>query len=136
MLEEGRLPTRIRLAGLWTSVMFCYVYNDYFSLMRPGAIGLLMQGKGPLGPITRVFLLGAATSVAIPSLMIAGSLALPARVSRPLNVIVGALYTLLIGLIALAPGNWAFYLFFSVIEVALTALIVWTAWTWPKAGSA
>jgi hypothetical protein len=78
--------------------------------MRPGAIALLLKGRGPLEPITQMFLLGASASVAIPSLMIFASLALTARINRPLNVVVGALYTMLIAAIALAPGNWAIYL--------------------------
>jgi hypothetical protein len=28
--------------------------------------------------------------------------------------------------------QWAFYIFFGVIEVVLTAVVVWYAWNWPK----
>jgi hypothetical protein len=28
--------------------------------------------------------------------------------------------------------GWAFYIFWGVVEVALTGLVVWYAWTWPK----
>jgi hypothetical protein len=30
------------------------------------------------------------------------------------------------------PGAWEFYVFLGVIEIVLTALIVWYAWKWPK----
>jgi hypothetical protein len=30
------------------------------------------------------------------------------------------------------PGAWAFYIFLGVVEVVLTALIVWYAWNWPR----
>lgn len=26
------VPVRIKLAALWTSVMFCYIYADYFEM--------------------------------------------------------------------------------------------------------
>jgi hypothetical protein len=29
-------------------------------------------------------------------------------------------------------GNLGYYLFFSVIEIATTVLIVWFAWNWPE----
>jgi hypothetical protein len=36
-LQDTRVPLRIRLAGLWTSLMSCYIYGDYFGLYAPGA---------------------------------------------------------------------------------------------------
>jgi hypothetical protein len=30
------------------------------------------------------------------------------------------------------PGSWVFYIFLGSVEVVLTALIVWYAWTWPR----
>jgi hypothetical protein len=32
----------------------------------------------------------------------------------------------------LMPGVWAHYYFVGIIEVVLTALVVWYAWKWPK----
>jgi hypothetical protein len=29
-------------------------------------------------------------------------------------------------------GGWRFYIFLGFVEISLTALIVWYAWTWPK----
>ncbi len=43
---------------------------------------------------------------------------------------VGVLYTLFV--LATMPGAWAFYLFLGTLDMALTALIVWFAWTWPR----
>ena len=30
------------------------------------------------------------------------------------------------------PGGWHFYIVYGLIEIALTALIVWYAWIWPR----
>ena len=35
MLEDFKINVKIKLAVLWTSVMFCYIYEDYFELYVP-----------------------------------------------------------------------------------------------------
>jgi hypothetical protein len=35
-------------------------------------------------------------------------------------------------ILAIRGGGWYFYIFFGLIEITLTVLIVWYAWTWPK----
>jgi hypothetical protein len=75
-------------------------------------------------------LLGTSALMALPSVMVFLSLALKPRLNRWLNIGLGSFYTLI--MIVTMPGAWAFYIFLGVIEVALTALIVWYAWTWPK----
>jgi hypothetical protein len=42
----------------------------------------------------------------------------------------GTLYTLI--MLVTMPGAWAFYIFFGIVEMVLTALVVWYAWTWPR----
>jgi len=37
-LEDAKIPTRIKISALWTSVMFCYVYADYFQFYVPGKL--------------------------------------------------------------------------------------------------
>jgi hypothetical protein len=63
-LDDIKVHVKIKISALWASVMFCYIYGDYFGLYKPGA--------------------------------------------------------------------WVFYIFLGVIEIPLTALIVWYAWKWPK----
>ena len=38
--------------------------------------------------------------------------------------------------LATMPGAWAFYLFVGTVDMVLTALIVWYAWTWPRQAAA
>ncbi len=112
--------------------MFCYVYGDYFELYTPGKLQGMLQGQmGPLGPVTQGVLVGTAILVAVPSLMIFLSIALPPVISRWLNIVTGLFYTGIMLLIAV-NGRWVFYIFFALTEVGLTALIVWSAWRWPR----
>jgi hypothetical protein len=134
-LEDVRVPTRYKLSAIWTSVMFCYIYADYFELYVPGKLqGMLAGQMVPLGPVSQGVLLGTATMLALPSLMILLSVTLKAKLNRWLNVIVGIVYTA-IQIAVVAKSGWGFYIGLGILEAALTALIVWTAWTWPRNGS-
>jgi hypothetical protein len=131
VLEDAKIHVRFKMSALWASVMFCYIYADYFGLYVPGALQRMLQAKmGPLGSVTQGVLLGTSAMMAVPSVMIFLSLVLKPKVNRWLNIIFGAVFTLII--LATMPGSWAFYIFFGIIEVVLTSLIVWYAWSWPK----
>jgi hypothetical protein len=71
--------------------------------------------------------------MAIPSVMVFLSLALKPNPNRWVNLILGVIYTVI--MLITMPGAWAFYIFLGVVEVALTALIVWYAWNWPRQGA-
>jgi hypothetical protein len=130
-LDDLKIDVKIKLAALWTSVMFCYIYADYFGLYRTGALQGMLQGRmGPLGPATQGVLLAVAAVLAIPAVMIFLSLALKPNPNRWPNAILGILYTL-INLTNFLSA-WAFYIFFGIIEIMLTSLIVWYACRWPR----
>ena len=134
-LEDIKVPVRLKLSALWASLMFCYIYGDYFGLYQPGNLQDMLKGQmGPLGPTTQGVLLGTAALMAIPSLMVFLSLALPVVLSRWFNVVLGVAYAVII-LISM-PGAWAFYQFLGVIEAVLSLLIAWLAWRWPRVASA
>ena len=130
-LQDARIPVQLKLAALWTSTMFCYLYADYFGLYVPGALHKMLDGIiEPLGPTTQNVLLGTSLMMAIPSVMIFLSVALKPAVNRRLNIVFGILYSLII---LITMWSWLFYVFFGVIEIVLTGLIVWYAWNWPRA---
>jgi hypothetical protein len=81
-------------------------------------------------PVSQGVLLGMSAIMIIPSLMPFLSLVLPAAMNRWANVVFGALYTVV--MILAIIGSWHFYIVYGLIEIILTALIVWYAWTWPK----
>ena len=127
--DDIKIHVKLKISAIWASVMFCYIYADYFGLYVPGALQGMLAGKmGPLGPTTQGVLVGTSVMMAIPSVMIFLSLALKANVSRWLNVVFGVIYTVII---LITMWNWAFYIFWGVIEIVLTGLVVWYAWTWP-----
>ncbi|TZF87774.1 DUF6326 family protein [Cognatilysobacter lacus] len=130
-LHDVRVPTRYKLAAIWASVMSCFIYADYFELYVPGKLqGMLAGRMEPLGPVTQGVLLGTSAMLAVPSLMIALSVLLPPGPCRWLNLVVGLLYAVL-QLLVISHSGWAFYIGFGLLEVALMAFVVWTAWRWP-----
>lgn len=133
VFEETKISIKLKLAALWTSLMFCYVYGDFFSLFVPGRIQRLMEGNSGAGETTPVTLLLYAVLLALPSLMIFLSIALKAPLNRLLNIIVGIFFTLVMILVtATSLGEWMiFYTFLGIVEITLTCIIVWQAIKWP-----
>lgn len=134
LLSDTPVPVRYKLAALWTAVMFCYVYGDYFSLFVPGELQRMMDGKTGVGPATPQTLLLFAVLMTPPPLMIFFSLALKAPACRWTNIVVGTLYTLLMLLIFFTTmEKWMlFYEYFALLESVLTGTAVWLAWKWPR----
>lgn len=130
-MEDMKINVKMKLSALWAAAMFCYIYGDIFSFHRPGVITEIMAGKmGPF-PVTQVSLLTAALFMAIPGVMVFLSLALKPKVNRWANIILGVFY-IVTNSISFLTDSWSYFIVLGVVEVALTALIVWYAWKWPK----
>jgi len=131
VLEDQKVNVKTKLSALWALVMFCYVYGDYFGLYGNGKLAEMMEGKiGPLGEATQGVLVGVSAMMAVPSVMVFLSLAMPPVLNRWLNLLLGLAYTAI--MLMTMRGAPTFYIFMGVIEVLLTLLIVWHAWTWPR----
>jgi hypothetical protein len=130
VFEDIKVNVRFKLFALWSSVMFFYIYGDYFQLYQPGQLQEMIAGKMVFGAVSQGILLGMASVMIIPSLMPFLSLVLPAKVNRWVNIVSGAIYTAI--MILAIRGGWHFYVVFGLIESVLTSLIIWYAWTWPK----
>jgi Family of unknown function (DUF6326) len=132
--ENGRVPTELKLSALWASVMFCFVYGDYFGLYVPDKVMEMNAGTiGPLGTATPAVLLGVSAMMAIPSVMVALSLLLPPVLCRWASIIFALVYTAIMVLTSLdAPP---FYIFFAAIEIAMLLAIVFFAAKWPRVAS-
>ncbi len=131
VLEELRIPTQLKLAGLWATVMFLYIYVDIMGFFSPGVIADILVGKTYVFEITQTFLLTGVMLMTVPALMVFLSLALPAKVNRYTNICLGAIYIFIA--VGLAVGeDQVYYIFGSVVEAVLLSLIVWIAWKWPK----
>lgn len=130
-LEVIMETTRIKLAALWTSFMFLYIYVDYFHLYMPSALEDMLAGKLFVFKVTQVALLAGLASVTIPALMIFLSVVLTVKVNRWTNIIVAAIY-IPFTLFNLAGLAWIHMVFGAVVEVVLLYLIIRYAWKWSK----
>jgi hypothetical protein len=130
-LEDIKLNVKLKLAALWASFMFLYIYVDYFHFYMPGALEEILAGKVFVFEITQVFLLVVLATVTIPALMIFLSVALPAKVNRWTNIIVATVY-IPYTLFNLVGEAWMHMVFGAIVEVALLLLVIWYAWKWPE----
>lgn len=131
-LKDFEVNIKIKLAFLWTAVTLCYLYGDYFELYVPNKTAGLVNGENLLNSPFK--LLAAAVLLAIPAVMVFLSVFLKPKINRFLNILFGLFFTLIMVLIAftsLTPWR-SFYVFLALVESALTAVIVVSAWKWPK----
>ncbi|WP_158799949.1 DUF6326 family protein [Pedobacter sp. L105] len=133
-LQDFKINIKIKLSALWISVMFCYIYGDFFSLFVPGRIQGLVNGQSGAGPITPWVLLAYAVLLSIPPLMIVLSLVLKPEINRLSHIIFGIFFTIVMLLVVgTSIEKWMiFYCYLGVIEIIITSLIVYYAWLWPK----
>jgi Family of unknown function (DUF6326) len=131
-LKDFEVNIKIKLAFLWASVTFLYIYGDYFELYIPKKVERLMNGQNLLDNPIKLF--AASILLAIPSLMIFLSVALKPLFNKWLNIIFGFIYTALMLLIAFTSIEpWrAFYVFYAILESIITTLVIWYAWHWEK----
>jgi len=132
MLENPKVNIKIKLAALWASATFCYLYGDYFELYTPDKVNSLITGDNVMD--TPATLLLASIVLAIPSVMVAASILLNSKINRILNIIFGTIFTIMQVLIGIySTHEWyLFYVFLAFLESIITALVVWYAWKWPK----
>ena len=131
-LEDSRLPVRVKLAAAWTSIMFLYIYVDYFQLYKPGFVDDILAGRVHEFDISQTFVVIGVTIVAIPSLMILLSATLPARVNRATNLVVATLY-IPVSIYNVDGESWTYFFGLTIgLEVLLLAFILRNAWTWPR----
>jgi hypothetical protein len=131
-LEDLRMPVRAKLAAAWTSLMFLYIYVDYFQLYKPGYLDDILAGRVHEFDISQTFVVIGVTIVAIPSLMILLSATLPARVNRATNLVAATLY-IPVSIYNADGESWTYFYGLTIgIEVLLLAFILRNAWTWPR----
>ena len=130
-MEDIKLNVKLKLAALWASFMFLYIYVDYFHLYMPGSVQDILAGKMYVFDITQTALLIGLVSVTIPALMIFLSVALSAKVNRWVNIIIAAVY-IPYTLFNLVGEAWMHMVFGAVVEVAILLLIISYAWKWSK----
>jgi threonine/homoserine/homoserine lactone efflux protein len=119
-----------KLSTLWIFVMFNYLYCDIVGLMDSALLRKYLTGDIDGLQITQGFLLGASVLMQIPIWMIVLSRLTKPRTSRRLNIAAGSVMTVVQSATLFLGTPTMYYVFFSVIEIAGTCLIVWLAWKW------
>ncbi|MCG2798410.1 MAG: DUF6326 family protein [Cellulomonas sp.] len=131
-LEDPAVLVRVKLVAAWTAVTLLYAYVDILAFFKPGVIDQILAGKvwefDATQPLLTVFL----ALMAIPILMVLLSATLPARANRMTNLVVASVQVPYAAF-NLVGGSWTvFYGLGVVLEVAVFALILRYAWTWPR----
>lgn len=125
--------TKERLSLFWIFALLNYLYADVLALFA-------FVGSPNSAPhLPQWALLSSAVLMEIPIAMIVACRLLPFRSNRLVNIIAGAIMTLVNGFLTfvLPLANGAFrdpvypaYVFFATIETVCTSIIIWRAWTW------
>jgi hypothetical protein len=131
--EGLEVNVRVKISALWTAMLFVFAYVDIFSLFRPDFRADVEGGVVGGFTVNQTFLLMTTIYIVIPSLMIVGALVLRPRINRMANIALSTIYAVTI--IAGAIGEWSYYVFGSVVEIALLAAIFHYARTWSKVSS-
>ena len=115
---------KVKLQALWIFVIFNYAYADIHTILDKTIVSNMTQGA----------LLGSAIIMETSIVMVILTRILPYRANRWANIVVGVINTLAVLLSLTVSGKMPalYYLFFAVIEIVTTSVIVWLAWKWPK----
>jgi hypothetical protein len=134
-LHDPPVPVRAKLAAAWTSFMFLYIYVDFLALYKPGVIDDILAGVVFEFQISQTLLTVFLAAVAVPSLMIVLSVIPPARANRVINLVVASVYIPFSMFNAVGESWTYFYGLGVVLEVIVLAVILRSAWTWPRTSS-
>jgi hypothetical protein len=128
VFEDFQINVKLKISALWIAVMFCYVYGDYIQIYVPGILAKAMEVNATTE--TQIEFFAVALLMAMPSVMIFFTLVIKPKINRWLNIILSALYIIILVATNLTE-TWVFYLFLTAIEVLISVAIVWYAWNWP-----
>ena len=129
--EDIPVNVKLKLSALWATLMFIYLYVDFFTLFEPGSLEQILDGKVWELDITPIWTLSALILMTIPSSMVFLSLALEPKVNRWTNIIV-AIFYIAVAIFNPIGETWVYVWFGSAVEIVILGLVVWNAWKWPK----
>ena len=130
-LDDIKVNVKLKLASLWVSFMFLYIYVDFFAFYMPNKIDDITKGKVYVFEITQGFIFVALVLATIPILMVFLSLILPVNINRLTNIIV-AIILIPYMLFNLVGEAWLHMYFAAAVEVTLLGLIIFYAYKWPR----
>lgn len=131
-LDDVKINVKVKLAALWTALMFLYTYGDILGFYTPGNLEQLISGEIEGIQLSEGLLIVNAVTMAIQSVMIFLSLALKANANRWANLIIGVFALVVLVAATYAGGIDLRYAIQAGVELVLIMLILWHAWKWPK----
>lgn len=130
-MDKNLQDMKARLSTLWIFAILNYLYCDVVGLMDPELLQQYMTGNIGRIHITQGFLLSAAILMEIPISMVFLSRILKYGANRWANIIAGGIMTTVqFSSLFFGSTPTSYYIFFSMIEIICTALIVLFAWKW------
>jgi hypothetical protein len=129
-MSSIKINPKVLLSILWIFVTVNYIFCDVFSLMYHEDLQQILSGTVGGIDMTQEFLLTFAFIMEIPMIMIVLARLLRDKLNRWLNIIAGAVMTFVQVGSLFSGSNTLHYIFFSVVEIATTLFIIWTAWRW------
>jgi hypothetical protein len=124
------IERKVLLSTLWIFVVLNYLYCDVVSLMDSELLKQYLTGTVGGMEFTPGFLLGAGLLMAMWIAMVLLSRVLAYGANRWVNIIAGILATVVQFASVVLKRPAMYYMFFSIIEMAGTLLIVWFALRW------
>jgi hypothetical protein len=131
-VTPGTMDRRTLLSTLWIFASLNYIFCDVVGLMDAKLLIQFLTGTVDGMKLSEGFLLAASVLVEIPIAMVLFSRILKYRANRWANIVAGTIMTVVQAATLFIGSSTTYYIFFSVIEIATTALIVWTAWHWTQ----
>ncbi len=129
--KDGQeMERRSVLVTLWIFVTLNYLYCDVVTLMDANLLKGFLAGSVNGFGVSQGFLLASAVLVEIPIAMVLFTRLLAQGTNRWANIVAGLTMTVVQGATLAFKSPTLYYTFFSVIEIATTAVIVWYAWKW------
>ena len=128
--QAATLDRKILLSTLWIFAMFNYLYCDVAQGMDANFLKQYISGTVNGMQFTEATLLVAGILMEIPIMMVLLSRMLKYKPNRWVNSIAGTIMTIIQTVTLFAAKPTLYYAFFSIIEIASTALVVWFAARW------
>jgi hypothetical protein len=138
MSNATSMDRKVLLSTLWIFAMFNYIYADVYGLyfnpvLQKELWQRLAEGFAGTIPITQGFVLITAVLMETAIAMVILTRVLKRGANRWVNVVAGAFHTVFVAWTLVGDPVSLFYLFFAVVEMACTLLIVWLALRWKPA---
>ena len=134
-LTDYSINIKVKLAILWTTLMFLYIYADYFRLMTPNKLEKMSNLQTPMGPTSPGLLVTFSVILIIPTMMIFLSVFLRPQINKWLNIVIAFLYacmSLLIIVTTIGVEWQTFFVIFNLAETFVFGTIIFQAWKWPR----